>query len=485
VEGHVTLPAGAGVQAPLLRLGIVSDETLARFVAGEACEDAFAAIYKRYHQRLYRYCRSIVRNESDAQDALQSAFAGAFAALKRGQRDAPLRPWLFRIAHNEAVSVIRRRHLEDDLSEALEPSGSTVEEAAEERQRLALLLADLHELPERQRNALVLRELSGLSHQEISVVLGSSVGAAKQTIFEARRALSEFTEGRAMACEEIRRTISDADGRTLRGRRVRAHLRDCPACAGFAAAIPARAADLRALAPPLPAAGAAGLLGGIVGTGSGHGGGGAGGLAVGAAGKTLGASLATKALAGAAIVATVAVGTAATVRHFTPAAPGTHALPLVRPASDPAAKAALPGALRERGSAQMGNTVGAGSKTRASGMPNGRKTRSASASGGAHRGAPVQPGAQAAGGRASSGLVPGRPSRPGGGRSSSSSTGAGSAKPPGTTGSASPKAGKPKGRPSTGRPTTPGRSGVSDPGAGAGSTPGNSPTTRPRRLHPL
>lgn len=290
-----------------IRLGLLSDERLARLVGGGS-ERAFAVIYERYHQRLYRYCRSILHDDADAQDALQSALAGAFGALRRGQRDAPLRPWLFRIAHNEAISLVRRRGDVGELTETVEQAVPSAEDRAGERARLALLVADLHELPERQRGALLMHELSGLAHKEIAIALGTSAGAAKQAIFEARGALAEFGEGRLMVCEDVRRTISDGDGRALRGRRVRAHLRDCGACAAFAAAIPARRADLQALAPPLAPVLAAGLLTRLLGAGSGHGAGGVGGVAVGVAGKTVGATLATKALVGVAIVATAGAG---------------------------------------------------------------------------------------------------------------------------------------------------------------------------------
>ncbi|MGI8428053.1 MAG: sigma-70 family RNA polymerase sigma factor [Solirubrobacteraceae bacterium] len=315
MEAQTIVPVPACAGGLPIRLSLMGDERLARLVAGVGSERAFASLYERYHQPLYRYCRSMLRDDADAQDALQSTLAGAFAALRRGQRDAPLRPWLFRIAHNESVSLLRRRRPEYELSEASEGSTVSVEERAEARARLALLVADLRELPERQRGALVMRELSGLSHEEIALALGTSVGAAKQTIFEARRSLSEFVEGRAMVCEEVRRAISDGDGRALRGRRVRAHLRDCSGCAAFAAAIPARGADLRAIAPPLPAAVAAGLLTRVLGGGSGHGAGGASGLAAGAAGKTVGAALSAKVLAGAAILATTAVGVTGVLRH--------------------------------------------------------------------------------------------------------------------------------------------------------------------------
>ncbi len=270
---------------------LLGDERLARLAAA-GHERAFTVVYQRYHQPLYRYCRSILRDDADAQDALQSTFAAAFVALARGQRDAPIRPWLFRIAHNESVSALRRRRPAAELSAASGAWTASTEDQVAERAELRMLLHDLHTLTERQRSALVMRELSGLSHEDIAIALGTSVGTAKQTIYEARRSMFEFAEGREMPCDEIRRTISDTDGRALRGRRVRAHLRDCSACAEFAAAIPARRAELRALAPALPTAAAAGLLQHVVGAGSGHAAGsGVAGLATAAAGKTASASL--------------------------------------------------------------------------------------------------------------------------------------------------------------------------------------------------
>jgi RNA polymerase sigma factor (sigma-70 family) len=283
-----------------------SDERLARLVS-QGSERAFAALYQRHHQALYRYCRSIVRDEDDAQDALQSAMARALVALRARERDLAVRPWLFRIAHNEAVSVLRRRRPTTALAEELEPADGGVERTLEGRERLAALLADLQALPVRQRSALVMRELSGLSIEEIAGALATSPGATKQVLFEARRALQDFAEGRAMECEQVRRAISDGDRRVLRGRKLRGHLRECSGCHDFQIAISARGADLRALAPPLPGAVAAGLLGRLFahGVGGGH----TGGLAVGsgtAIGNSAAASLTVKALAGASAL-TVAV----------------------------------------------------------------------------------------------------------------------------------------------------------------------------------
>ncbi|HEX4186875.1 MAG TPA: sigma-70 family RNA polymerase sigma factor [Solirubrobacteraceae bacterium] len=286
---------------------------------GSGDERAFAALYKRYHQQLYRYCRSLLREEADAQDVLQAAFTGAFTALRRSQRDAPLRPWLYRIAHNEAITVLRRRRGHDELSEASGSVSVSVEETVAGTERFAALMADLRELPERQRAALVMRELSGLSHEDIALALRISVGAAKQTIFEARRSLQEFAAGRAMGCEEICRIVSDGDRRALRGRRVRAHLRDCSGCSAFATAIPARRAHLNAIAPPLAPIAAGGMLATLLGHAGARSAG--AGPAAGLAGKSAGLAIATKAMVGVVIVAGAGAGLGTALTHRDGAAP--------------------------------------------------------------------------------------------------------------------------------------------------------------------
>jgi RNA polymerase sigma factor (sigma-70 family) len=351
MEAHAVPAPRASARRVPVRHSLLSDERLARLVS-TGDERAFATLYERYHQSLYRYCRSMLRHDADAQDALQSAMTGAYAALRRAQRDAPVRPWLFRIAHNESISVLRRRRPAAELTDDLGGTVASVEDHEERRAQLALLLADLKELPERQRGALVMRELSGLSHEDIALALDTSVGGAKQAIFEARRALSEFAEGREMSCEEVCRLVSDADGRVLRARRVRAHLRECPSCSAFAAMIPGRSADLRAVAPPLPAIAAAGLLGRVIGGGSAGGGGvglGGGAGIAGLTGKSVTVGLLTKALAGVVVLSGATVGITSAVEQ--PAAVNSHANPSA-PLAQPAAA----------GSAASGTTSGRSSQ---------------------------------------------------------------------------------------------------------------------------
>ena len=302
--------APARVALPPVRVSQLGDELLAR-QAARGSERAFAAIYERYHQQLYRYCRSILHDDADAQDALQSTFAGALQALRRDGRSAPLRPWLYRIAHNEAISVLRRcrRNEADELDAETLRAPSSVEQQAADRARWVRLVADLGRLPERQRGALLLRELSGLSHDEIAIALGTSAGAAKQAIFEARQALTALEEGRSMSCDEARRRISEGDRRVLRGRRVGAHLRACAGCEAFALAIPARRDELRALTPALPPAIATAVLARSMQASSTHGStAGAATAGAGAGGKAVGTAMVWKAVAGVAVIAAAAAG---------------------------------------------------------------------------------------------------------------------------------------------------------------------------------
>ena len=221
------------------RLAARGDDVL-RAMAARGDAEAFGAIYERHHQSLYRYCGSILGNDDDARDALHNTMAKAWEALRRDEPDVPLRAWLFRIAHNEALSILRGRRVDGALDETHAMSASTVEEAFDLRQRLAELWSDLAALPERQRSALVLRELCGLGHDEIAAILAVSSATARQTIYEARLGLHEAAAGREMTCAAVQQALSDGDGRTRRKRRTEvtfaAVVRARPSTACFASA---------------------------------------------------------------------------------------------------------------------------------------------------------------------------------------------------------------------------------------------------------
>ena len=282
--------AAPGPLRPGTARTVLSDDRLARR-ATKGDRRAFAAIYSRYHQGLYRFCLAIVGNSQDAQDALQNTMVKVLGALPGEKRQIQLKPWLYRIAHNESIEVLRRRRPVEQLDLDQAAGGPGLAEEAALRERLRRLIVDMDELPERQRAALLMRELAGLDFAEIGAALDTSPATARQTLYEARLSLHEMEAGREMSCDTVTRALSDADGRVTRRRDMRAHLRGCASCRRFSEEIDGRRHNLAALAP-LPVVAATGLLHGILGGGT---------------AKALGATALAKSATAVAVVAVIGV----------------------------------------------------------------------------------------------------------------------------------------------------------------------------------
>ena len=240
--------------------------------------------------------------------------AKALSALEGGETVSGVRPWLFCIAHNTSIDTVRERRSQVDLDDVAEtePSGLTVPSAAseaEDRAEFIQAVADIQDLPQRQAGALVMRELSGLSYPDIAAAFATSTGNARQLVHGARSALHATRGGRDMDCEVVRLALSEAEGKTPRDRRVRAHLASCADCRAFQTSIRTRRSALAAVAHPLVSWAATDILARVLAEGSSSGAGLAagGGVAGGALGKIGGASGATKLATGAAAVGTAVV----------------------------------------------------------------------------------------------------------------------------------------------------------------------------------
>src|SRR4051794_12171961 len=217
---------------------MLSDERLAQLAAGGS-DPAFAALYTRYSGTLFAYCRSITRNADDGWDALQNAMIKVLVALRRApDRDAPVRPWLFCICHNESVGVLRRRAAAERVAGSATCAVSAgADELALMREHVTETVSDVQQLPTGQRAALVMRELADLRYDEIAVALDTTEGNARQLVFAARAGLRDSRAGRGLPCESVRDQLSIADGRLLRRRSVRPHLRPCDGCREYAASV--------------------------------------------------------------------------------------------------------------------------------------------------------------------------------------------------------------------------------------------------------
>jgi RNA polymerase sigma factor (sigma-70 family) len=173
------------VLGPALRAQ--SDGRLVRLVR-EGYEGAFEEIVRRYRRPLGRFAASIVGGRHE--DVTQDSFRKALEALRRGDAEIELRPWLYRIVRNTALNDLRDRppaaaELADDLVAGTRSAAAEAEARAE----VAELVEHLRALPENQRAALLMRELDGMGHDEIGAALGISKGAARQAIARGRAAV--------------------------------------------------------------------------------------------------------------------------------------------------------------------------------------------------------------------------------------------------------------------------------------------------------
>src|SRR3954464_14058968 len=223
-------------------LTVMSDERLAQ-LAAKGSDPAFAVLYNRYSGTLFAYCRSITRNVDDGWDALQNAMIKVLVALRRSpERGAPIRPWLFCICHNESIGVLRRRASAERVAgAAIFAVAPGADDQALEREVVREVVSDVQQLPTGQRAALVMRELADLRYDEIAIALETTEGNARQLVFAARAGLRDSRAGRGLPCESVRDQLSLADGRLLRRRSVRAHLRTCDGCREYAVSVRRRA----------------------------------------------------------------------------------------------------------------------------------------------------------------------------------------------------------------------------------------------------
>jgi RNA polymerase sigma-70 factor (ECF subfamily) len=158
---------------------------VARIRAGD--ELAFELLMARYQAPLFRYIYGLVHDHEQARDLLQETFLRAYRAI--GALDDPelLRSWLYRIAHNQACSALRRRRLISWLPLAFGRQISTPgpDHGSIESARVAAALA---RIPIQQRAPLLLHLVAGFSYAEVAALLQVSEGSVRMRISRGRAA---------------------------------------------------------------------------------------------------------------------------------------------------------------------------------------------------------------------------------------------------------------------------------------------------------
>ena len=170
-------------------------DVVRRVLGGEPA--LFEVLMRRYNQRVYRAVRSVLRDESECEDAMQQAWLGAYSHLDQFEGTAAFSTWLTRIALNEALGRARHRSRlapaeelpeEDDsmATAAQDPEGQ-----AANRELGRILEQAIDELPERSRSVFMLREVDGMSTADTAVALGVSEEVVKVRLHRARLALRD------------------------------------------------------------------------------------------------------------------------------------------------------------------------------------------------------------------------------------------------------------------------------------------------------
>jgi RNA polymerase sigma-70 factor, ECF subfamily len=151
----------------------------------------FMELVAEIRPELHRYCARLTGSIVDGEDVVQDTLAKAYYAISMAAEMPPLRPFLFRIAHNTALDVLRRyerRHVEL-VAEPPEPSDAVLVESRPDPAIVRAALATFLELPVAQRSAVILKDVLGCSLDEIVESTGASLPAIKAALHRGRASL--------------------------------------------------------------------------------------------------------------------------------------------------------------------------------------------------------------------------------------------------------------------------------------------------------
>jgi RNA polymerase sigma-70 factor (ECF subfamily) len=162
----------------------------------QSAEKGFQLLVKKYHQKLYWCIRRLVYDHNDAEDALQNTLIKAWGGLKRFRKESGLYTWLYRIATNEALSLLKKskRHrelsYEDASREVNALSGNDPlysGDSISDRLQAAILT-----LPPKQRIVFNMKYFDDLKYEEMSEILETSAGSLKASYHLATKKIEKY-----------------------------------------------------------------------------------------------------------------------------------------------------------------------------------------------------------------------------------------------------------------------------------------------------
>lgn len=169
---------------------------IAQLQSSSTREKAFTALIHLYQEQLYWQIRRLVISHEDADDVLQNTLMKAWNNIDSFRGDAKISTWLFRIAVNEALGFIEKKkrttNICADESEFVQQLISDTYFDGDETQMQ--LQEAVHNLPEKQRLVFTMKYFQEMKYEEISSILGTTVGALKASYHIAVRKITEYFE---------------------------------------------------------------------------------------------------------------------------------------------------------------------------------------------------------------------------------------------------------------------------------------------------
>lgn len=149
----------------------------------------FNEMVRRYQSRIYWTVRRMVRNHEDADDITQEVFVRAYTALSGFRGDSAIFTWLYRIAYNLTINHIRRQKVRRafDLSDYIDFIGRDADQDTGmiHKENVDLIQEAIETLPPKQRMTFVMRYFDEMPYEQISAILGTSVGGLKANFHHA------------------------------------------------------------------------------------------------------------------------------------------------------------------------------------------------------------------------------------------------------------------------------------------------------------
>ncbi len=158
-------------------------------------DGAFAELYHRYNSDIYAYLLRLISNTSAAEDLLQEVFVGFWQGIDKFKGDSTLKTWLFRIAHNKAMSWLRIHYRVQEVAQdelLVESERPSPDTQSMLNWRAEKVQEALGELSTNHRSVVELFYFMGLSYHEISKVVGCPVGTVKSRMSHALQNLNHI-----------------------------------------------------------------------------------------------------------------------------------------------------------------------------------------------------------------------------------------------------------------------------------------------------